>query len=244
MKEWGTQILSDRQCPYNVVMMTGRVARWGAAVTWLVLVTTAGLRAQVPLTIQSSKLEPVTLGSNVAVAIQVAGGAQPLTWTVTGGKLPPGLSLGATQGVITGTPTRSGSYDFEVTVTDSSVRAMQMQRTFTLIVTAALSIEWKQPPAVHGQNLEGSVIVTNQTAQEFTLTVIVMAVNQIGRATALGYQELTLQSGGEQVIPFGASPGPATYAVHADAVAEVLSTNTIYRARKQTVDPLVIQAPQ
>ncbi|HEX8797831.1 MAG TPA: hypothetical protein VF772_04420, partial [Terriglobales bacterium] len=92
--------------------------------------------------------------------------------------------------------------------------------------------------------LEGSVIVNNFTGQDFSLTVIVMAVNDIGRATALGYQEFTLPSGGEQVIPFGSSPGPGSYVVHADAVAEVASTNSIYRARKQTTDPLAIQPPE
>jgi hypothetical protein len=129
-------------------------------------------------------------------------------------------------------------------VMDSNIPAMQVQREFTLVVTAALSIDWKQPPAVHGQQLEGSVIVTNYSEQEFTLTVIVMAVNQIGRATALGYQEFTLRSGAEQVIPFGSSPGPGSYVVHGDAVAEVASTNRIYRARKQTTDPLVILSPE
>ena len=87
---------------------------------------------------------------------------------------------------------------------------MQIQREFTLVVIAALSIDWKQPPAVHGQKLEGSVVVSNSTNHDFTLTVIVMAVNQIGRATALGYQEFTLQAGAEQVIPFGSSPGPGS----------------------------------
>ena len=86
--------------------------------------------------------------------------------------------------------------------------------------------------------------MSNLTKQDVTLTVIVMAVNQIGRATALGYQEFTLAAGAEQVIPFGSSPGPGTYIVHADAVAEVASTNTIYRARKQTAERLVIQAPE
>jgi hypothetical protein len=121
---------------------------------------------------------------------------------------------------------------------------MQVEREFTLVVTAALGIEWKQLPAVHGEKIDGSVVVTNYTQQDFTLTVIVMAVNQIGRATALGYQEFTLRSGGEQVIPFGSAPGPGTYVVHADAVAEVASTNSIYRARKQTDTPLVIQSPE
>jgi hypothetical protein len=121
---------------------------------------------------------------------------------------------------------------------------MQVQREFRLVITGALSIDWKQFPAVHGQQLEGSVVVNNFTGQDFRLTVIVMGVNEIGRATALGYQEFILGSGGEQVIPFGSSPGPGSYIVHADAVAEVAATNSIYRARKQTNDPLVIQPPE
>ena len=88
------------------------------------------------------------------------------------------------------------------------------------------------------------MIVTNYSERDFTLTVIVMAVNQIGRATALGYQEFTLQSGGQQLIPFGSEPGPGKYIVHADAVAEVPSTNSIYRARKQMDAPLLIQEPE
>jgi hypothetical protein len=127
---------------------------------------------------------------------------------------------------------------------DSSAPPVQIQRQFKLVVTAALSIDWKQPPAVHGENLEGSVIVHNYTGQDFTLTVIVMGVNEIGRATALGYQEFTLGSGADQVIPFGSSPGPGSYIVHADAVAEVPSANAIYRARKQTANQLVIQPPE
>jgi hypothetical protein len=203
------------------------------------------LHAQTPpLTITSTSLPSITAGSAARLKIGVTGGAGPLTWKVSGGKLPPGLKLNASRGTISGVPTNPGTYRFAVMVTDSSIPAMQIQREFTLVVTAALSIEWKQPPAVHGQQLEGSVVVANSTEKDFTLTVIVMAVNQIGRATALGYQEFTLKSGAQQVIPFGSSPGPGTYIVHGDAVAEVASTNSIYRARKQTVDPLVIQAPE
>jgi hypothetical protein len=152
--------------------------------------------------------------------------------------------LHAATGAISGVPTAPGTYNFELTVTDSSVPPTQIQREFKLVVTAALVIDWKQPPAVHGQRLEGSVIVNNFTGQDFTLTVIVMAVNDVGRATALGYQEFTLQAGGEQVIRFGSSPGSGSYVVHADAVAEVASTNSIYRARKQTSTSLVIQPPE
>ena len=224
--------------------MSGRIARCAAAAVWFLFVATAELWAQAPLNITTSSLPSIAVGSSVRMRIAVTGGALPLTWRVSSGKLPPGLKLNATRGVIAGAPTAPGIYDFEVTVTDSNVPAMQIQREFRLVVTGALSIDWKQLPEVHGQTIDGSVIVSNLTKQDFTLTVIVMAVNQIGRATALGYQEFTLRAGAEQVIPFGSSPGPGTYIVHADAVAEIASTNTIYRSRKQTADSLVIQAPE
>ena len=183
-------------------------------------------------------------GTNFRDRIVVTGGSQPYTWQLTDGKLPPGLKLNPARGTIAGTPTTTGTYSFTVAVTDAGIPALRAQRTFAITVTAALTVDWKTPPAVHGQILEGSVVVNNLTAQDVTLTVIVVGVNQIGRATALGYQEFTLRSGAQQVIPFGSSPGPGTYVVHADAVAEVASTNSIYRARKQTADALVIESPQ
>jgi hypothetical protein len=221
--------------------MRGNFLRQSATALWMVFTAFTVASAQAPLTITTSSLPNITVGSNTDIGIRVTGGTQPLIWKMSSGKLPPGLKLNAAKGTIFGTPTTRGTYNFELTVTDSSVPATQIQREFRLVVTAALSIDWKQPPAVHGQRLEGSVIVNNFTGQDFTLTVIVMAVNDIGRATALGYQEFTLGAGGEQVIPFGSSPGSGSYIVHADAVAEVPSTNSIYRARKQTADPLVIQ---
>jgi len=224
--------------------MSGRLTRFAVVCLLLTMAGTGNMWAQVPLTITTSSLPNLTVGTNTQIGIRVTGGTQPLAWRVSSGKLPPGLKLNPAKGAISGAPAAVGIYNFELTVTDSSVPAMQIQRQFKLVVTAALSIEWKQPPAVHGQKIDGSVVVNNFTEQDFRLTVIVMAVNDIGRATALGYEEFTLRSGGEQVIPFGASPGPGSYIVHADAVAEVASTNSIYRARKQTTDPLVIQAPE
>ncbi len=218
-------------------------SRYTAAAVLFVLMVgaAASLRAQAPLTIATAALPSTTVGTSYQTGVGVTGGAMPYTWQVSDGNLPPGLKLDAKKGVIAGTATTAGTYHFEVLVADSGVPAMQIQREYTLVVTAALTIEWKKRPAVHGQTIDGSVIVSNLTERDFSLTVIIVAVNQIGRATALGYQEFTLGSGGEQVISFGSSPGPDTYIVHADAVAEVASTNTIYRARKQTAQPLVIQ---
>jgi Putative Ig domain len=52
-------------------------------------------------------------------SFSVTGGFLPLTWSTTPNSLPPGLSLG-TDGSLTGTPTSIKTFNFTVTVTDSS----------------------------------------------------------------------------------------------------------------------------
>ncbi len=44
----------------------------------------------------------------------------PLTWTVSAGALPAGLTLDPTTGTVSGTPTASGNFRFTLTVTDST----------------------------------------------------------------------------------------------------------------------------
>ncbi len=51
-------------------------------------------------------------------ALEAAQGTTPYAWAVVGGTLPAGLTLDATPGIIRGTPTTAGDYDFVVEVTD------------------------------------------------------------------------------------------------------------------------------
>ena len=144
--------------------------------------------------------------------------------------------------MISGVPTAAGEYRFTIAVADSGAPPLQAQRRLTITVLAGMTIEWKQRPSVQGNTISGSVVVSNQTGQDLDLTVIVVAVNDIGRATTLGYQHFTLaadQAG--PVIPFGSSPGLGTYVVHVDAVAHnPTASQYIYRVRKQTNQALVI----
>ncbi|MCX7605372.1 MAG: Ig domain-containing protein, partial [Bryobacteraceae bacterium] len=63
--------------------------------------------------------------------LQAAGGTPPYTWQVTGGSLPPGLSLSGA-GVLSGTPTAAGSYTFTARVTDAA--GASVSQTFTLAI--------------------------------------------------------------------------------------------------------------
>lgn len=187
------------------------------------------------LTIESSSLPTAEAGISYTAPLQASGGVSPYTWQLAAGNhLPPGLHLHRHTGQLVGTPTRPGEYHFALNLSDTDAPPSRVQREFTLAVVAGLMVEWKTPPMVSGKSIVGSLIVANHTDQAASLTVIVVAVNQIGRATALGYQHFTIEPQAEQEIPFGAEPGAGNYMVRVDAVAHFPTGNTTLRASKQT----------
>jgi len=193
------------------------------------------------LQIQAVPSQGAIVGENFIFPLQITGGTAPYTWRLAGGELPPGCKLHAHSGNISGLPGAPGEYHFTIAVADSSIPQLEAQREFTIHVIAGLTIEWREAPSVHGNTISGSAIVSNATPEEFSLTVIVVAVNQIGRATTLGYQHIKLPAqASTQVIPFGASPGPGTYYVRADAVAHRSGHHHVYRASKQTSASLTV----
>jgi len=203
------------------------------------LILLSSLAAGQTLQIQPLPSQGAIVGQNYTLPLTATGGAQPYTWHVRGGELPPGLKLHPHSGKISGVPTTPGEYNFTVVVIDSSIPKLQIQRDVTIHVIAGLTVEWKEPPGVHGNTISGSAVVSNETGTEFDLTVVIVAVNEIGRATALGYQHFKLAAESTSpVIPFGSSPGLGTYYVRADAVAHHPSGHHVFRASKETSDPI------
>lgn len=184
-----------------------------------------------PLVIQTTGLPKGYLKQHYEIRLGAHGGITPLRWEITQGALPPGTALGH-DGVLSGIPTETGEFKFTVTVTDSGRPAAQRNQQLVLTVVAPLLAQWGRYPKVKGQRLEGSILVSNQTEQDFDLTVIMMAVNETGRATAIGYQRFTLKKDDTgKEIPFGENLPQGSYELNVDAVAEVAATNSIYRAR-------------
>jgi hypothetical protein len=184
-----------------------------------------------PLSVRTTSLPKAYLRQPYETRLEARGGITPLRWEITEGAAPAGIVLGR-DGVLSGAPTETGEFKFTVTVTDGGQPAVQRNQPLVLTVVAPLVAQWGRYPKVTGRRLEGSIIVSNQTEQDFDLTVIMMAVNETGRATAIGYQRIALKkSAGGVEIPFGENLPQGSYELNVDAVAEVAATNSIYRAR-------------
>jgi hypothetical protein len=77
----------------------------------------------------------VNQNATYSTTLKATGGYAPYTWTAKPGTLPAGITL-STAGVLTGSPTVSGTYNISVQVSDSS--GQSVQKTLSLVVNVAI----------------------------------------------------------------------------------------------------------
>ena len=110
---------------------------------------TVTITVEPPPTITTTTLASPTLNTAYSATVTATGGFLPLSWAVTSGALPTGLSLSSstTNSVqITGKPTAAGSFTFTITVTDSAGFSSSQQ--FTVVVSSiAITTTSPLPPA-------------------------------------------------------------------------------------------------
>ncbi len=125
----GSLLMSPRVGPLSVMGGNGGYSEW------------------LPFTITIPFITPPTLPSGTVgapyvqpITINPEGTMPPYTWEVTGGALPPGLSLNSGTGVLSGTPASAGTLGFTLKVTDGSAPysdyAYWGDQSFTLTVNA------------------------------------------------------------------------------------------------------------
>ena len=93
-----------------------------------------------PVVITTTALANATRGAGYAATVTTSGGKAPFTWALVSGSLPSGLSLDTATGTIAGVPTRDGTWNFSLRVTDSQVPATSSKKALTIRV---------KKPAVH-----------------------------------------------------------------------------------------------
>lgn len=92
-----------------------------------------------------------TVGTAYTATLTAAGGTAPLTLSLAGGTLPPGLTFDPATGVISGTPTTAGGYNFTVQLTDAS----SVPNTVTAAETVVIS---PVPPSLATSSLPGGTV--------------------------------------------------------------------------------------
>jgi Putative Ig domain len=157
-----------------------------------------------------------------------------LHWSVRQGALPPGIVLDDS-GVLHGEAQRAGEFQFVVTVRDGGNPQQAVEKRFVIKVVEALTVAWKVPAHVNANRIEGSVEITNATADDVDLTFDAKAVAEDGRATEIGYQHFPLKRGTiGMALPFGETLPHGAYVVYVDVNGEVAKRNAIYKQELRT----------
>jgi len=197
-----------------------------------------------PLSVSHQILRSGAAGEAYSFQLTASGGTPPILWQLTQGRLPPGVLLNETSGLLTGTPRSTGNFRFTLAATDSGTPRSVTRAEFELTINPALTIVWNPAPSVQNDTISGQLTVSSSLSTSLDLTVIVVAINESGKAFVLGYQHFALPPRTSNLaIPFGSSLPFGGYVVHADAVAEDANTNSIYRARLDSSGGLTVSPP-
>uniref|UniRef100_UPI0035BF0FFF beta strand repeat-containing protein n=1 Tax=Pseudomonas protegens TaxID=380021 RepID=UPI0035BF0FFF len=142
--------------------------------------------ATVTITVSAPTLAitPTTLpdgiqGTAYNQTVTATGGTTPYTYAISAGSLPAGLSLNTSSGVISGTPTVSGTFNLTVTATDAN--SATGSRAYTLQINGL-------PPVA---NAVSATVAANSSANPITLNITGGAASSVAIATAASHGTAT-----------------------------------------------------
>lgn len=140
-----------------------------------------------------------TVGIAYSQTITASGGTAPYSYAVTSGALPAGLTLDAASGVISGTPTASGSASFTITATDANAATG----------SASYSIETGvQAPAAGPVS---ATLAANSSANPITLNLSGGTANSVAVASAASHGTATASGTSITYTPSAGYSGPDSF---------------------------------
>ncbi|MBR7627542.1 tandem-95 repeat protein [Aeromonas popoffii] len=128
----------------------------------------------------SISLSPTTLGNgsvgtSYSETLSASGGTAPYTYAITAGALPAGLSLNTSTGVISGTPSASGTSNLSVTATDANSASGSQAYTLTIGAQAPVA------------NAVSATVAANSSANPITLNISGGAASSVAVASAASH---------------------------------------------------------
>jgi hypothetical protein len=117
------------------------------------------------LILTATTLANGSVGTTYSAQLNAQGGTSPYaSWTVSSGSLPGGLALNPANGIISGTPTTTGTSTFTVKVTDSGSPAQTASQTFTITIVAGVTITTTAlPNGTQGLNYSATLMAQSGT---------------------------------------------------------------------------------
>jgi hypothetical protein len=196
-----------------------------------------------PLSLSQPELPRPPLWEPFHIELSASGGTEPYHWRAADGSLPHGVFLND-RGELTGSLEEPGPFRLSMVVKDNSTPPNERKQVYLLRAEVPLTIDWKRKALVSGQRIDGSIKVSNHTGRKLDLTFVVLAVNDIGRATAIGYQHFPLDRDTRDMeLPFGDTLSPGNYVVHVDVIGEEQISKQIFRARLVAERKSITQGP-
>ncbi|MGH3581994.1 MAG: beta strand repeat-containing protein, partial [Mycobacterium sp.] len=192
----------------------------------------AGTRAysvtvNVAITVNPASLPAATVGVAYNQTISASGGNGSFTYSVSAGTLPAGLSLNASSGVISGTPTTAGASSFTIRATDGT--GAFGARVYSVTTAAALTVNPASlPGGTVGTAYSRTITATGGTAP-YTFAV------SAGTLPA----GLTLNAGTGVIAGTPTSAATSSFTIRATSSTGVIGT----RAYSVTINPAIVVSP-
>ncbi len=96
--------------------------------------------------VTSKALAEAAIGKPYSTTIGAGGGTGSFTWSISGGSLPPGLSLSPSSGSVTGTPTMLGKSTFTIHLADAGPPTQFTTKVLTVRVVKPLAVDTSSLP--------------------------------------------------------------------------------------------------
>ncbi|HYM75014.1 MAG TPA: SBBP repeat-containing protein [Candidatus Dormibacteraeota bacterium] len=187
-------------------------------------IITTGFSVTIPaITIQNTSLSGGTVSTPYSQQLVAANGTTPYTWSLSAGVLPAGLTLNASTGVISGTPTTKGTSNFTVQVADSQANTTTQALSITISDLAPSITTQPQSQTINsGQTATMTVVASGSGTLTYQWYVGTSGVttNPISGATASSYTTPALTATTSYWVRVTNSAG------HADSNTATITVNT------------------